>query len=68
MKKWSEAYREYIKVPLSELKSDEREELLRALFFDDSMFDRLGELEKLAISEEEKMYFRLVDACYAGMD
>jgi hypothetical protein len=41
MRDWSRSYREYIEVPLSELNENERNEMLSALFFDDTTFDRL---------------------------
>ena len=47
MKQWSEAYILSIQVPLSELSTEERENLYRSLFFDDTRSDRLTELSKI---------------------
>ena len=65
MKNWSRAYAEYIRVPLSELDPDEMRELLASLFFDDTTFDRLGELEKLHLSTWSLEYYQAVDMCYS---
>jgi tetratricopeptide (TPR) repeat protein len=67
MKNWAKAYEEYIKAPLSELHTDEKEELLRSLFFDESTFDRLGELTRLSLPADTLEYYTLVDTCYTGI-
>lgn len=68
MKDWSRSYREYIGVPLSELSDAEKSEMLAALFFDDTTFDRLGELNKIQILSGSLDYYRMVDTCYTTVD
>jgi tetratricopeptide (TPR) repeat protein len=65
MKNWPRAYAEYIKVPMSELDVDETQELLHTLFFDETTFDRLGELTKLGVSSGALEYLEAVDICYS---
>jgi hypothetical protein len=67
MKNWARAYREYIQVPQSELTPEEKTQLLNALFFDESTFDRLGELEKLSLSTGALDYYGIIDTCYTGI-
>jgi tetratricopeptide (TPR) repeat protein len=68
MKDWWRSYREYIGVPILELSESERNEMLASLFFDDSTFDRLGELDKLQLLSGTLDYYRTVDTCYTTMD
>ncbi len=65
MKNWARSYKEYIQVPQSELNTDEVNEMLQALFFDESTFDRLGELTKLQIQSGALEYYETVDVCYS---
>lgn len=64
MKDWWRAYREFIKVPISELSETDKTEMLSALFFDDTTFDRLGELSKIQLLTGTLEYYSLVDTCY----
>lgn len=66
MKDWARAYREYIRVPLSELSEAEKNEMLASLYFDDLTFDRLGEIQKIALLSTTLDYYRLVDTCYVS--
>lgn len=68
MKDWWRSYREYVGVPLFELSENERNEMLASLFFDDSTFDRLWELDKLQLLSGTLDYYRTVDTCYTTMD
>ncbi len=67
LKNWARAYEEYIKVPLSELTDSEKKQLLDALFFDESIFDRLWEIQKLTLSTGSTEYFQMIDTCYSGI-
>ncbi len=67
LKNWSRAYEEYIKVPLSELTEPEKKQLLNALFFDENIFDRLGEIQKLSLSTGSTEYYEMIDICYSGI-
>jgi hypothetical protein len=67
MKNYSRAYREYIRVPFAELSVTEKDQLLRSLYFDEDIFDRLGELDKLSLSTGSLDYYALVDTCYTGI-
>lgn len=68
MKDWSRAYREFIQVPLSELNQTEKNEMLSSLFFDDTTFDRLWELDKIQLLSGSIDYYKMVDTCYTTMD
>ena len=67
MKQWSEAYILSIQVPLSELSTEERENLYRSLFFDDTRSDRLTELSKIPWDPDDREYYTLIDTCYTGI-
>ncbi len=49
LKNWSRSYSEYSQIHISELTDDERDELFRAMFFDETLFDRIGELSRYSI-------------------
>ena len=67
LKNWGRAYAEYIKVPIAELSPSEQEELFQSLFFDETLFDRIGELTKMTLSTGALDYYRQVDRCYGGI-
>lgn len=67
LKNWTKSYGEYIKVPLSELSDMEIQQLLDALFFDETIFDRLGELQKFTLSTGSIDYYQTIDTCYSGI-
>lgn len=64
MKDWTRSYSKYIQVALSELNESERVEMLSALFFDDTITDRLGELNKFQLLSGTLDYYRSIDTCY----
>lgn len=66
-KDWKNAYDFYIKVPIAELKENERSQMLSALFFDESQLDRMGELARMPTWTGEKDYFQIIDVCYTGI-
>lgn len=67
LKNWSKSYSGYAKIPLTELSEDERSELFRSLFFDETLFDRIGELTRYQIGSWSLDYYRIVDTCYGGI-
>jgi tetratricopeptide (TPR) repeat protein len=66
-KDWKNAYAAYIKAPIGELTESEQGELLTSLFFDESQFDRIGELSRISTGTGKQEYYRVVDACYTGI-
>jgi hypothetical protein len=42
--------------------------MLSALFFDDTTFDRLGELAKIQLLSGTLEYYKLVDTCYTPVE
>ncbi len=67
LKNWSKSYSSYIEVPLDELSEEEKDELFRSLFFDENLYDRLGEMNKLSLSTGSLEYYQTIDTCYTGI-
>ena len=65
MKNWGRAYAEYTKVPLAELSDIEKDELFSSLFFDETLYDRVGELARFSLSSGALDYYTHVDICYS---
>jgi hypothetical protein len=63
-KDWTNAYAYYVKVPVKELKENERSDMLAALFFDETQMDRMGEVSRIPLSSDEKDFFTIVNTCY----
>ena len=66
-KNWKTAYNNYVQVPISELSSDEKEEMLQSLFFDESQLDRIGEILKIPMGTGSREYYRITDTCNTGI-
>lgn len=66
-KDWENAYNAYVKTPIAELSESEQQEMLAALFFDESQFDRIWELSRLSTGTGKQDYYRIVDICYSGI-
>ena len=64
---YKNAYENYHKVPINELKEDEQKELLQSLFLDDLRLDRLTELAKLELTSTDRDYYKTLDTCYSGI-
>jgi tetratricopeptide (TPR) repeat protein len=64
---WKNSYDYYSRVPMTELAPLERNEMISALFFDDSRVDRLGELDHIQMTSGELEYARMIDTCYTGI-
>ena len=66
-KDWNNAYNAYIRSPIGDMTDDEKSELLTALFFDETQFDRIGELSRISTGTGKQEYYTIVDACYTGI-
>ena len=64
---WRDAYVNYARVPLSELKENEYSELFQSLFADDTRLDRLTELGKYTLDTPTREYYQHIDICYSGI-
>ena len=64
---WRDAYTNYARVPISELKEDEYKELFQSLFADDARPDRLTELAKYTLDAPTRDYYQMIDVCYSGI-
>ncbi len=64
---WKDAYVNYARVPLRELKETEYSELFQSLFFDDNRPDRLTELSRYEIDIATREYYQTIDICYSGI-
>lgn len=67
LRDYKNAYENYHKVPINELKEDEQKELLQSLFLDDLRLDRLTELWKLELTSTDRDYYKTLDTCYSGI-
>lgn len=67
LKDWTNAYKYFTQVPFTELKESEQKEMLSALFFDDSVIDKLFELHKIPTDSELQDYYSAVNTCYTGI-
>jgi hypothetical protein len=66
-KDWQNAYAAYIRTPIDELTTDEQQEMLTSLFFDESQLDRIGELSRIPTATGTQDYYRILDICYTGI-
>lgn len=64
---WRDAYMNYARVPISELKESEYGELFQSLFADDARPDRLTELAKYTLDAPTRDYYQMIDTCYSGI-
>ncbi len=64
---WKNAYSQYIRTPIWELTDAERDELLTALFFDETQLDRMGQLAQIALDLGERDFYHIVDTCHTGI-
>ncbi len=64
---WRDAYTNYARVPLSELKENEYSELFQSLFADDTRLDRITELSKYILDTPTREYYQHIDICYSGI-
>ncbi len=64
---WRDAYMNYARVPLRELKETEYSELFQSLFFDDNRPDRLTELSRYELDATTREYYQMIDTCYSGI-
>jgi tetratricopeptide (TPR) repeat protein len=64
---WQDAYTNYARVPIWELREDEYNELFTSLFFDDARPDRLTELARYQIDIPTREYYQMIDTCYSGI-
>lgn len=67
LKNWTRAYEKYIGIPIWELPQSGQDELFQSLFFDESLFDRIGELSRIPMSTGSLDYYRTIDTCYSGI-
>lgn len=68
LKDWKNAYAHYVRVPLSELKKEDRENMIAALFALSDTYDRKTELQKFSFTENEKKYYNTMNECYLGIE
>jgi len=68
LKDWKNAYMHFIRVPLSELSQEEQTSTLLSLFYDESAPNRGVEIAKLPLSDTDKEYYSVMNACYAGAE
>jgi tetratricopeptide (TPR) repeat protein len=66
-KDWKNAFAFYKKVPLSELKDEEKKEMTTSLFFDETQLDRIGAINQIFTNPEDREYYRMVNDCYGGI-
>ena len=64
---WRDAYLNYARVPITELKETELKELFASLFLDDARPDRLTELSKYTLDVGVRDYYQIIDTCYSGI-
>jgi tetratricopeptide (TPR) repeat protein len=64
---WRDAYMNYARVPISELREDEYSELFQSLFADDARPDRLTELARYTLDTPTRDYYQTIDICYSGI-
>lgn len=67
-KDWVNAYEMFVKVPTWELKNEDKRNMFRALFFEESELDRIWELQKFSLGTGELEYYRIVDTCYGWIE
>ncbi len=67
LRDWKNAYDNYAKIPISELKENEQKELFQSLFFDDMRWDRLSEVSRYIIDPMNWEYYKTIDVCYSGI-
>lgn len=64
---WKDAYNNYSRVPISELKDTEYSELFSSLFFDETRLDRIAELARYDLDIPTREYYQTIDICYSGI-
>ena len=67
LRNWNDAYANYARVPLKELKEGEYNELFQSLFSSDTRPDRLNELSRYQLDASIREYYQLIDVCYSGI-
>jgi tetratricopeptide (TPR) repeat protein len=67
LRDWKNAYSYYSAVPIFDLKENDRNELFRSLFFDESRLDRIWELSRYDLDVMNRDYYKIVDTCYSGI-
>jgi tetratricopeptide (TPR) repeat protein len=67
-KDWSNAYLYFTRVPIKELKEDEKNKMFHALFFDSSRIERASELQKFSLGTGETEYYKILDICSVGIE
>lgn len=68
LKNWSSAYEHFSKIPIGELKKDEKKKMFSALFFQDTELNRNQEIQKFSLEPGELEYFTIIDTCYKSTD
>lgn len=68
LKDWKNSYAYFVRVPLSELTTEEQSNMILALFYLDNEYDRAKELQKFAFTDLQKEYYSTLNACYAGIE
>lgn len=66
LKDWEKAYSYFVRVPLSELTADEKNQTILSLFYRQDAIDATKEIQKLPLSEKEKIFYNLMIGCYSG--
>lgn len=66
LKNWEKSYSYFVRVPISELSEDEKNNLIFALFYREDAIDATAEIAKLPLSDEEKVFYNLMIECYHG--
>lgn len=67
-KDWTNSYEYFNKVPFSELKDKEKEDLFHALLFDDSRTDQLIELKKYPLDIKDIEYYTMLHTCTESIE
>ncbi len=67
LKDWKNAYSYYSRVPVLDLKDNEKNELFQSLLFDDTRSDYLIELARYDINSEDSDYYKIVNTCYTNI-
>lgn len=67
MKDFSSAYKYYTKVPFINLEDEEKQKILSALMFDESITIKSKEFQKFWLSEDKIAYYGYIENCYTGI-
>jgi tetratricopeptide (TPR) repeat protein len=65
LRDWKNSYLNYSKIPISEIRDTEQQELFQSLFFDETQIDRLKELDRYSIDQATREYYGIIDICYS---